>query len=99
MSRPVLKTPSSTPELSGDAAQVVAVLAWAQSAGLSVQSVAVGACRVELHRAIAPEPRQRPERDRRLNVYEQALDGAEQLAKAIADSGIPINELQPAVGR
>ena len=99
-----MSTPSSTPEpceavADGDAAQAIAVLAWAQRHGLQVSTVSVGTCRVELHRVSAPDPAQREPGVRRPSIYELALQGNKELAQAIEDSGIPMGELQPAVGR
>jgi hypothetical protein len=81
--------------VTGDARQVVAVLAWAQDAGLQLSQVTVGTCHVELHRsgsAVQPDG----DSARREGIYGQF--GGPALQHAV-ESEIPGNELQPAIGR
>ena len=83
-------------ELTGDAAQVCAVLSWVSGAGMQVASVTVGTCHVELRQQIAPEREPRLEA-RRGGIYDDAM--SPEIKAMLEDSGIPVGELQPAVGR
>lgn len=81
----------------GDAAEVVGILAWAQQAGLSIATVTCGSCTVELHRmAPAGEPEERTDGAHREAIYGQF--GGPALKYAL-ESEIPASELQPVVGR
>lgn len=81
----------------GDAAEVIGILAWAQSVGLAVANVTVGSCHVELHRvAAAGEPEERSDAAHREAIYGQF--GGPALKYAL-ESEIPASELQPVVGR
>lgn len=98
---PVTQMTDMTPtQLTGDAAALVGILEWMQSAGLDVASVSVGSCRVELR---PPAAAARPDRD-------DAEDEGERNREAIyrkfggpvfdhAMSDVPAGELQPAIGR
>lgn len=85
-------------ELTGDAAQVCAVLAWARDTGLQIASLTVGACHVELRHAAPPAGEQRPA-PRRNGIYDDAMAQSPELKALLAETGIPDGELQPAVGR
>lgn len=95
----------STP-LSGDAAQVAALLAWALENGVSFERVAVGGCSVELAAAhpAAPE-RRRPDDDRRAreSIYNQF--GGDLMAHVVSSGNIgiesPLNtgdDMEPVLG-
>lgn len=91
---PTTTTPAAP---TGDAAQLIGILAWAQAAGLAVAQVTVGACHVELHRtAPVGEPEERTDGAHREAIYGQF--GGPALKYAI-ESEIPASELQPVVGR
>jgi hypothetical protein len=81
--------------VTGDAKQVVGILAWAQAAGMSLSQVTVGTCHVEIRGAAIEEPRAQdgPTRESAYSRF-----GGPALAHAV-DSGIPMGELQPVVGR
>jgi hypothetical protein len=81
--------------VTGEAKQVIGILAWAKAAGLQVSAVTVGACHVELRMAPVEQPEEREERPDR-SIYAQF--GGPALADAVK-SGIPDSELQPAIGR
>lgn len=81
--------------VTGDAKQVIGILAWAKDAGLQVATVAVGACRVELHRGGAPGQERTEDSAPRESIYGQF--GGPALADAIGE--IPAGELQPVIGR
>lgn len=81
--------------VTGDARQVIGILAWAQGAGLAVATVTVGGCRVDLHRGGAPSPERAEEPAPRESIYGQF--GGPALADAMGE--IPAGELQPAIGR
>lgn len=102
MSRTTETTPTPCTALTGDAASLVGILSWAQSAGLEVAAVTVGTCRVELR---APAPPVVASADQG-----EPEDGAARHREAIyrhfggpvfehVTSGIPPGELQPAIGR
>lgn len=80
----------------GDARQVIGILAWARDAGLEMSTVTVGSCRVELHRRPSAEPSQRPTADDRSSIYGQF--GGPALAH-IVESEVPGEEMQPVIGR
>lgn len=81
--------------VTGDAKQVLGILAWAKDAGLQVATVTVGGCRVELHRGGAPGPERNDEPAPRESIYGQF--GGPALADAMGE--IPAGELQPVIGR
>ncbi len=88
---------TATPAPTGDAAEVIGILAWAQAAGLSIATVTVGACSVELHRVAAvTEPEERGDGAHREAIYGKF--GGPALTYAL-ESEIPAGELQPVVGR
>lgn len=83
-------------ELTGDAAQVCGVLAWARETGLQIASITVGGCHVELRHAAPPAGEQRPE-PRHSGLYDQMM--SPEIKAMLDETGIPLGELQPAVGR
>lgn len=82
--------------LSGDAEQVVAVLAYALEAGLQIATVSVGTCRVELHRTGGAEAAGEERGPDRENIYDRALRGSP-LAHELRFEGMPAG-LEPAIG-
>lgn len=86
--------------VTGDAAQVRALLAWARSEGVEMSSVSVGNCRVELRSAqVAPAGERAAARDPRTAMYEQ-FGGAmyRHLTGQAPDTGVRGEEYEPALG-
>lgn len=86
--------------VSGDAAQVRNLLAWARSEGVEMASVSVGTCRVELRQTVtATQGERAAARDPRTAMYEQ-FGGAmyRHLTGASPDTGVRGEEYEPALG-
>lgn len=85
--------------VSGDAAQVRALLAWARETGVDMQSVSVGNCSVQLRQSAAPQGERAAARDPRTAMYEQ-FGGAmyRHLTGAAPDTGVRGEEYEPALG-
>ena len=99
MSKATHTTAMPAAAVTGDAAEVIRILAWAQSAGLAVANVTCGSCSVELHSPVAPaedDAVDRSDEEHRRTAYGQF--GGPALKYAL-DSEIPAGELQPVVGR
>lgn len=85
--------------VTGDAAQVRALLAWARSEGVEMQSVSVGTCRVELRQAVAPTGDRPVQRDPRQAIYEQfGGEAYKRMTGQVPDTGVRGEEWEPALG-
>jgi hypothetical protein len=86
--------------VTGDAAQVRALLAWAKSECVEMTSVSVGNCRVELRQAVTPAPTDRPAfKDPRQAIYEQfGGEAYKRMTGAVPDTGVRGEDWQPALG-
>lgn len=83
-----------TRDLTGDAGQAVAVLAWALEAGVVVSTVTVGGCTIEVGTSAVPHA-ERPVVDTGLQGMYRTMGGP--AFSVMQETGIPDGELQPAV--
>lgn len=90
-----MKKQPSTDDLTGDAAQVRGLLAWALENNVQLSTVTVGVCMVELRGSGPLDSERVPERAQE-SIY--ARFGGPALAHVV-ESEIPAGELQPVIGR
>ena len=85
--------------VTGDAAQVRALLAWAKEQGVEMSSVSVGNCSVQLRPPTAPPGERAAARDPRQAIYEQCGGEAyKRMTGAVPDTGVRGEDWQPALG-
>lgn len=95
MSKMTSRTRTSSTQLAGDAAQLVAALERLAAGGFAVESLTVGKVSIKLHRA-APAGERDDERPAGRGLYHEM--GGEVLTQ-IAAEVLPGVDLQPAIGR
>jgi hypothetical protein len=84
--------------ITGDAAQVVALLAWAKTEGVGLTHVTVGGCHVDVAvTAPARSPEDVPRRPERPSLYKEF--GGAAYDQMTADADAEAGEMHPVVGR
>lgn len=91
----------SSTRITGDAAQVVAVLAWAKKSGLELNRVSVGGCTVDVRQPVTPvaAPERTQPKDPRIAIYEQfGGEAYRRMTGQTPDTGVRGEEYEPALG-
>ena len=85
--------------VTGDAAQVRALLAWAREVGVDLESVSVGTCSVSVRQRAGAVPERAEGQDPRQAIYEQFGGEAyrRMMGSRVGGDAVPGEEMQPAL--